>query len=484
MNIGIPINSNQKGLLVSLGKELESRGHQVFYIARDYNVCKVIRKLLPTSKYKEPTARIDIKEWFALPVGTDIIDQCLKREKQYGETFSMLASYDRGLGKGYLYNADNHPDIGKAWWSKERKFAEILRDFYYYEYVIEKFNLDRVIGLVQSKVLALVCRYWDIPYVTIAAPRYGGRFYWVDNEHEQSLNLVGLVRKYVDELFCTDFNFSNIQLKQTECSQYVFSKINYSYSAAIKKATHSVLVQSYQRIRGIQKRDSYKFAGWVRPLLQKPYIYKYFLRHGKTPQDLKGSRIVLFPLQVEPEISLIALSPEFNNSLEAITWISKSLPTDVYLVVKEHPNAFGVRSKRYWNNLRRMPNVVLAHPKVSSLEWLDRCSLVATITGTMGYEAVYMGRPVLSFGKHQLINELPTVKYTDRFKLTRTGINELLRIKTDSRLFQISRKALDRAQAEYSFHLPDFEAIVYSEKLHMDLAKTAIDNLWSEKIKN
>ena len=188
MNIGVPITSNQKGLLVSLGKELESRGHKVFYLARDYDVKKVIQSLVITPY-------VDVKTWFDLPSDINIIDECLKREKQYGETFSMLASCDRGLGKGYLHNADNHPDIGKAWWDKEQKYAEILKEFYYYEYVVPEFDLDLIIGLVHFKTLALFCRYWDIPYITIAAPRHSGRFYWVDNEYEQSINLIRLVRK-------------------------------------------------------------------------------------------------------------------------------------------------------------------------------------------------------------------------------------------------------------------------------------------------
>ena len=64
------------------------------------------------------------------------------------------------------------------------------------------------------------------------------------------------------------------------------------------------------------------------------------------------------PLHLEPEIALLALSPEFNNSMEMIAWISKSLPADALVVVKEQPFSFGVRSRRYYHQLMQIGNVI------------------------------------------------------------------------------------------------------------------------------
>ena len=189
LKVGIPIAAAQKGLLISFGKELMKRGHQVFYLARDDNVKAVIQDLLPD----KPEEHIDVKSSFSVPRGADVIEECLRREENYGEFFSMLTSYHRALGKGYLYNADNHPDIIKAWWSKEKKFGEILNDFYYYEYVIRKYSPNLILGFGHIKILSLLCRHENIPYVTITAPRFGRRYYWVDNEYEQNFKLFSLV---------------------------------------------------------------------------------------------------------------------------------------------------------------------------------------------------------------------------------------------------------------------------------------------------
>ena len=60
---------------------------------------------------------------------------------------------------------------------------------------------------------------------------------------------------------------------------------------------------------------------------------------------------IYMPLHLEPEMALQNFSPEFNNQLEMIYWISKSLPSNYFIVVKEHPEMYGLRTIKYINNL-------------------------------------------------------------------------------------------------------------------------------------
>jgi hypothetical protein len=70
LKIGIPIAAAQKGLLISFGKELMNRGHQVFYLARDDNVKAVIQVLLPD----KPEEHIDVKSSFSVPRRVRVIE--------------------------------------------------------------------------------------------------------------------------------------------------------------------------------------------------------------------------------------------------------------------------------------------------------------------------------------------------------------------------------------------------------------------------
>jgi hypothetical protein len=192
---------------------------------------------------------------------------------------------------------------------------------------------------------------------------------------------------------------------------------------------------------------------------------------------MKNRRVIFFPLHFEPESSLLALSPELNNSMEIITWISKAAPADTVIVVKEHPDCFGVRSRHYYDNFRKMANGVLAHPETTSWEWIQKSSVIATITGTAGLEAVYFKKPVLSFGKYQMINRLATVRYANTYETVKAGLDDLLNLEPDDGRFEKCRKALHRALLSVSVEIPGFERIYESCEMHTDMAKALVDNL-------
>ena len=160
-----------------------------------------------------------------------------------------------------------------------------------------------------------------------------------------------------------------------------------------------------------------------------------------------------------------------------ISWISKAAPADVILVVKENPASFGVRSKWYYDQLRQISNVALADPTFSSWEWIETASLVATITGTAGTEGVIFGKPILSFGEHQAINNLPTVRFANNYNSTVIGLNELLKIDFKDPLFELSKRAFYAAQMETSFELPGFAQITESLESHNDVATIALKQL-------
>jgi len=460
-----------------MGKELQNRGHEAVFLARDTNVADVIRHHFPeVSKDRLVVLR-------ELEVTSDkTVDNCLERENAYQESFAMICSQDRGLGKGYLLNAPGHPQVFKAWWGKEKKYSQVLQEFLRYECALDYLAPDMVMGIAIPKVANLICRKRGIPVRIITPPRFGSLYRWTSDEFESCPKLNEALLNKVDAMQRADV-LPEIEYEQTSFAEYFFAQKNYSYTSAISTALYQVIRESYQLIRGTHKcfSEGYSFLGWNGSILRKPRIFNYFLKYGVIPKDLSGSQFLLFPLQMEPESSLLNLSPELNNSIELITWISKSLPADMYVVVKEQPDSFGIRNRLYYDNLRRMANVMIAHPQIHGREWISSCCLVATITGTMGFEAVASQKPVLSFGKHQVINLLPTVEYADSFDTTRKALKTLLTKGSEKEnLLKKSSAALDFANKEVCFDLSGYEKIFKSKELHMKLAQTALENLSSE----
>lgn len=471
-NIGIVINSMYKGFLLSVAKILATE-HQVWIIARDRFVRELAFKLVP-----ELEKQIIVKEQFK-PKVTDTIKEAVIREKKYGETFSMLMSLDRGLGQGYLFNAEKHPHVIKSTWPHKIKIRSILNEFLFYEYVFEKCGFDLVVGFDRPVIFDLILRYHMKRYLSVGIGRISDIHIWLENYFEEKEEYTRLIKEKLSDK--TDDN-SNIEYKLY--SHFVNTKKElsyiYKYSYAVRQSLYMIMHQTYARLRGLHKKDGYIFCGWIPTLFRAGRNYRYLLKLGKRPNELKGHRLVFFAMHQEPEIALLNISPEFTNSMELISWVSKSLPADTLLVVKENPWSFGVRPKSYYSRLAKIPNLIWAQPDILSLEWIQNSSLVAAISGTVGFEAVYYNKPVLSFGRHQIINYLPTVRYVDNFFDTRKSIERLLDLNPEDKIFNVSKYALHEAQLEAGFRMAGFEKIHNSSQLHLDMAQIAVDRLYQE----
>ncbi len=471
MKVLIPLASQQKGFFISLGRQLAELGHTVRFAPRDQDVATLIRRLAP-----QLADDMMVAEDFSADVSqSDVVGRALQVEEHYGVHLAMLLSYDRALGRGYLFNADRYPRIRRACWGYKQKLAYILRRFEYAELLLEHYRPDVIIAIQKDEVLNAVAGARGVRYLSPAPVKLGSRFMWSDDLYLTDTDFLQALRENVTK--------SLEQLPPPgEYSQEAGSKFNhallrYTWRGTLPDLGRNVTNELKAFVRGSRKKDSYPLFGWVPNILRRPRNYRLFLRYGLRPNQLAGRRSVYVPLHLEPEIALLALSPEFNNSMEMIAWISKSLPADAFVVVKEQPFSFGVRSKRYYHQLLQIGNVVLAHPETSSWEWICATTVTATITGTAATEAVVFGRPVLSFGRHQAVNLLPTVRLATEYESTKAGLDDLLRLDPQDPVFELSRRALYWAQVSSSFDLPGFERIYKSEDLHQDLARKALDGL-------
>jgi len=170
------------------------------------------------------------------------------------------------------------------------------------------------------------------------------------------------------------------------------------------------------RYRFLTKKD------FVIPFLIKRKKRQKFLDKHASKKIEKNQLFVYFPLQHEPERSILLDAPFCTNQLEIILHVAKSIPIDYKLYVKEH---FSMREEAwreisFYKKILEMPNVELIHPSVKPDELLKNCSLVSTITGSSPIEAAVYEKPSIVFGdtsysylpfvqKIKNINELPKI---------------------------------------------------------------------------
>ena len=467
MKCVVYIAHEQVGFFVSLAKLL-AKQYEVSILAESKIVANVVYKHMPDSDIMIN----DVSDDLEFP---DVLDRALNLEKKYKVRLSQMMSEDRGLGRGYLFNVDRYPSVAKAWWPHERKLSTIISRFEKAEQIFDYFSPDCIICWRNNPVLFKVASLRGLTIFSLAPIKLGERFIWSEDTFLTSPWLESSIRtnleKRMDDLQPVDTYDLEAGTKLR------MEKTRYTWIQAFKSTLHQIAIEIYRVMRGSRKQDGYSFMGWVPTILRKPAAYSYFCKFGARPSELIKKRICFIPLHLEPEITLLSVSPEFNNSLEMIAWISKAAPADVTLVIKENPISFGVRSRWYYDQLRQISNVELADPNISSWDWIEAASLVATITGTAGTEAVIFRKPVLSFGEHQAINVLPTVRFANNYKSTVLGLNELLEIDPKDNYFEWSRRAFFAAQMETSFELTGFWKINESLESHDDIAAIALDHL-------
>ena len=127
--------------------------------------------------------------------------------------------------------------------------------------------------------------------------------------------------------------------------------------------------------------------------------------------DLFNKKFIFFPLQVEPERTSSYDVPFYSNQLEVIKHISKSMPVDCKLYVKEHYNMVfrGWRPIKFYQEIMSLPNVRLLHHSIAPDEIIKQCSLVITLTSTAGLDAAFENKPSIVFAD-VIYSELSSVK--------------------------------------------------------------------------
>lgn len=109
---------------------------------------------------------------------------------------------------------------------------------------------------------------------------------------------------------------------------------------------------------------------------------------------------VYFPLHLQPEMTTSILGGVFRDQVMAIEVLAAMLPEGWLIYVKENPKQDGrYRGPLFFHRLRRIPQVRMM-PSHANTNALTRASgYVATVSGTVAWEALLMGKPALVFGE-------------------------------------------------------------------------------------
>lgn len=229
---------------------------------------------------------------------------------------------------------------------------------------------------------------------------------------------VGIYDNHLESRY-KDLVESRREIKLPEFMEGYFAQYNESVTVSnrgvvVYNNNNSVLdnAKAYRkRINIYLKRKDYKVLKNKAYYLLKTRIEKnIFLNRVaamEEPPDLER-QYYFFALHSQPEASTLPSAGIYRDQLLAIRMISKFLPDNVFLYVKEHPSywkrkgalesIYESRNLNFYDEIRSLRNVKLILHDYPTSQLLEKSKAVVTIRGSIGFESLFKGKPVIVFG--------------------------------------------------------------------------------------
>jgi hypothetical protein len=250
--------------------------------------------------------------------------------------------------------------------------------------------------------------------------------------------------------------------KTTPTSQPVTrsQQFEFLHSAKAVRALNEISKKIKDHLSSDERND----YDYIHPFWQNFDLMRRKFRNLRGNNDLYDhfnpkESFAFFPLHYEPELSLLVLAPQFTDQIYLIGQIARALPVGMSLCVKEHPAMAQYRPRSFYERIKKIPNVKLISPTLSSFDVVPHAKLVTTITGTVGWEASLFGVPVISFGR-QNFNSLTNVTWCTDFE----------------RLPHVIRERLDNPRYD------ERDVLAYLAALHRNSFEINLKQLWEEEI--
>lgn len=168
-----------------------------------------------------------------------------------------------------------------------------------------------------------------------------------------------------------------------------FNQIYYKNRKFSLEQTHFSVIEF-----ALRKKNRIKYINF----LKKHYES---LASNPKPDD----QYIIFFLHYQPEATTSPSGDIFVNQLLCIETLLKHTPNNYKIYVKEHPNQFmshlqgqTSRIKEFYDDLAKIPRVKMIPLEIDSYTLIKEAKAVATVTGTVGWEAAVQQKPVIIFG--------------------------------------------------------------------------------------
>ena len=341
------------------------------------------------------------KTWFY----HDVMNQEIKSEPDYLKSFEekydidlwQLAKNDRIFIDYYntFYKFSDH-EISEIMEKECRLFEEILDE------VKPDFFITTQTAFRPHHLFYLLCKKKGIKVLMLNSANWGKHCYISGNYHKlDNFNELFANRKALPTTFNDIQNRLESKILSKKVSKFYQSHKNSKIK--LMQAAFQLLVLSdnsnekthytyygRKKLKVLLSEINNSIKRWYR----KKYIDQNFLQ-----EIIDDKPFIFLPLQQEPERSLLLSAPDYKNQIETVEYVSKCLPENFLLFVKEHPTQGSGRDWReisQYKALQNNPKVRLIHPSVPADEIIKKSKLVISVSGTIALESAFLNTPSIT----------------------------------------------------------------------------------------
>mgnify|MGYP001193353525 CR=1 FL=1 len=352
------------------------------------------------------------------------LDYLAKFEDRYKINIWKLAYSDINFNGFNKYTNFKSDDILLIFQKECMFFEKILDD------VRPDFLIIRVTDSSDSQLIQQMCISRGIKVLCLGFTRLGSRgMISTENDMLDSDLIIDAEKKIsVEEIE----NYSKEYAKQESFFRENFKATKMNWIKGAIQYLKMISNPNYQKYYVNSGKNISSVIKTEVSILFKKKLRSTFLEKNSKKEISEKEKFVYFPLQLEPERTLFIPAPYYSNQLEVIKNVARALPVDYKLYVKEHPMQviYGWRDTEFYKNIMNLPNVELIHLNTSNKLLLEKCSLVITITGTLGLEAAYNGKPSIVLSD-TIFSELPSVYRLTNYEELPSAIRKSFKTKVN-----------------------------------------------------
>ena len=205
----------------------------------------------------------------------------------------------------------------------------------------------------------------------------------------------------------------NKQFKQ------VIATINHpDYITRIKAMTFRILAYlKYNGIGSFLSKVLISLLGYVNLLVHRFFYSPSVLRFYKKKSAKiisTDNRFIYLPLHFQPEATTVPAGNEYSDQIKIILALIQCLPSNINIYIKEHPAYLAdksvpislSRSKKFYKRILAIKQCKLIDINYDTYDLIKYSFSVATVTGTVAFEALANNKPCINFGDSKY-NEFP-----------------------------------------------------------------------------